>query len=636
MEQPQVGPRPALRRALPVLVLVVDLVVAAAARSEVPYEMTVIRTDGVADGVLSEDPLLATLRDASELVTLEDRTPQTLSVLESRIESDSERLVRVLRAEGYYDGRVEITAAGMPETALQAGDPETQPARDTQPVRVTIAVTPGPQYTLRSYTVDNAHPYGTPFPEPFELAEIGIALGDPATGRRIVRAEDQLIALLKNRGRPFAQVVDRMVIADHAAHAVDVTLTVDAGPEATFGGVAIEGLEDVDAELIQDRVTWEPGEPYDQAKVEALRTALAQLEVFRSVSVAPAADWVQPDGRLPMRILVTERPHRTIGGGISYATNDGPGARIYWQHRNLFGQAERLELRLAGSRRLSELAAEYRDNSFFEDIRFTFTADAGVRQELTPSFDGRSAQVAAGISFAYSDEITLSAGMRTKYSVIDLEGGVDDDSGESDEQRALLFGVPLALDYDLRDDPFNPTEGSLTRLTFEPIVTVSPSQLVLRTTLYQTGYWAPFDDDSVVLAGWGQIGGMIGAGLDTIPADERFFVGGGGSVRGYAFQFAGDLDDDGDPIGGQSMVALGAEARFRFLEDYGAVAFVEGGRTFDSGVPTFDEPLFWSAGIGARYYTDFGPIRLDVATPLNGRSGIDDSFQIYVSFGQAF
>jgi translocation and assembly module TamA len=634
-----------LRPAPPALILACGLVLAAAARAEVPYEVEVRRTDGVEESFFSDDPLLTTLRGASELVTLEDRVPQTLSILESRIESDQERLIRVLRAEGYYDGTVEIAVSGLPSEAVvpgavaaEAGDGGEQPAQ------VAISVTPGAQYTLNTYAIDNANPRGSPFPVPVELADIGVALGDPATGRLIVRAQDRLVEVLKNRGRPFAQVIDRMVTADHATHAVDVTLTVDAGPEATFGGLDIEGLEEVEAELIRDRIAWAPGEPFDQAKVDASRTELAQLEVFTSVSIAPAGDWVRDDGSLPMRILVTERDHRTIGGGVSYATSEGPGAQLYWRHRNLFGQAERLELRLAGSRRLSELAAEYRDNTLFEDIRYTFTADASVANQETPSFDSRSAEIASGVSYAYTDEITLSAGVRMKYSAIDESPddeeepprllAEDDEAG--DENRVLLFGAPLAFDYDLRDDRFNPTSGSLTRVTFEPLVTLSPTQLVLRASLYQSGYWAPFDDDSVVLAGWGQIGTMVGADRETMPADERFYVGGGGSVRGFAYQFAGDLDEEGDPVGGQSMVALGGEARFRFLEDYGAVLFLEGGRSFVDSVPSFGDQLFWAAGIGARYFTDFGPIRLDFAIPLNGRSGIDDDFQFYVSFGQAF
>ncbi|MGF1623245.1 MAG: autotransporter assembly complex family protein, partial [Alphaproteobacteria bacterium] len=555
--------------------------------------MEVTRTDGGEETLLSSDPLLETVRGASELVTLVDRVPLTLSILNNRIESDRERLVNVLRAEGYYDGTVEIRVTGLPPEAARPARPATsEPSPDAPritdegaavappPAQVTIAITPGQQYTLRTYAIENAHPYGSPFPVPIDLADIDVALGDPATGRRIVRAQDQLITVLGNRGRPFAEVIDRLVIADHAAQAVDVTLTVDAGPTATFGPIDIHGLEDVDAELIRDRITWMPGEPYDQAKVNAVRTALAGLEVFSSISIGPAEDWTLPDGSLPMRITVSERAHRTIGGSVDYSSTDGPGARLYWRHRNLFGQAERLEVRLAGSRRLSELAAEYRDNTLFDDIRYNFTAEASVRAQETPSFTSRAAEVASGVSYALDDEMTLSLGARVKYAVFLLEEEEREADGD-DEQRVLLFGLPLAWDYDLRNDRFNPSSGALTRVTLEPLlITPDPVQPALRATIYQTGYWAPFDDDSLVIAGWGQVGGVFGADRDAIPADERFYVGGGGSVRGFAYQFAGDIDENGDPLGGQSMVSLGAEARFRFLDDYGAVVFVEGGRAF--------------------------------------------------------
>lgn len=618
-----------MHSAVTALVLACVLLAAAAARADVPYEVTVTRTDGTEDSLLADDPLLATIRDASELVGLSDRVPQSPATLRNRMETDGDRLIRVLRAEGYYDGTVEITADNLPRTL--ATRPATEDGTDADPpvpVQVSIKVTPGPQYTLRTYAIDNAHPYGTPFPIEVDLADIEIALGDAATGQRIVRAQNRLTDLLADRGRPFAQVVDRLVIADHAAKAVDVTLTVDAGPQVRFGPLQIEGLDEVEAELIRDRIKWTEGAVYDQAVVDDTRTALAQLEVFSAVSIAPAEEWAEDDSRVPMRIDVTERDHRTIGGGISYSTTDGPGGRLYWQHRNLFGEAERLELELSASQRLQEFGAEYRDNSLFQDVRYTFTASSTVSFEQSDAFDSQSFENAVGVSYAHDDELNLSAGIRTKISNVD----------EGDEtDRFVLVGLPMAIDYDLRDSGFNPTGGTLSRLTLEPLlIAPDPSLVALRATLYQTGYWAPLDDDSVVLAGWGKVGATFGAGADTLPADERFYVGGGGSVRGFGYQFAGDIDDEGDPVGGQSMVALGAETRFRFLDDYGAVLFLEGGRSFADAVPSFDAPLFWGAGIGARYYTDFGPVRLDFAIPLNGRSGIDDGFQFYISFGQAF
>ncbi|MEZ5666177.1 MAG: autotransporter assembly complex family protein [Alphaproteobacteria bacterium] len=580
-----------------------------------PYRVVLVRPDGAPEGLLDSDPLLEVLRQASELVALQDRVPQTDSALQSRIDTDRERMARVLRAEGYYDGTVDIAAA--------------PPAGEDGTRQVTVTVNAGQRYGLRSFAIDNAYPPGTAFPIAVALDDIGIAIGDPATGEAIVGGQDRLVGVLADRGRPLAQVVDRMVVADHAAHAVDVTLTVDAGPEATFGPVAIEGLDAVEAALIRQRIGWREGEPYDQAAVDETRTTLAQLDVFGAVSIEPATDWVDADGRLPMLVRVTERAHRTIGGGLSYATSEGAGGQVYWQHRNLFGQAERLELRLAGTQRLVELAAEYRDNALLADPRYTVTAGITLDRERREGYSRRSLEAATGIAYALDDEITLSGGVRLAAREVDEE--------ERGRDRFTLVGLPLALDYDLRDDAFNPTEGGLTRLTVEPLyIAPDPSLFALRASLRQTGYWAPLGDDGVVLAGWAEVGSIVGVARDTMPADERFYVGGGGSVRGYAYQFAGDIDDDGDPLGGQSMAAVGAEARFRFLEDFGAVLFIEGGRSFADSVPTFDRPLLWGAGAGARYFTDFGPLRLDVAVPLNRRAGVDDGFQLYISFGQAF
>lgn len=624
-----------MRPALTFLIVIWGLLSSTGARSEIPYEVVVTRTDGQTDSLLSDDPLLSTIRDASELVSLADQIPRTVSILRSRINGDADRLIRVLRAEGYYDGTVEIDVQGLDPEALPQPQDSPDEEQNGTAVTVTIAVTPGPLYTLRSFAIDNAHPYGSPFPVDVDLADIDIALGDPATGRRIVRGQDDLVSLLEDRGRPLAEVVDRLVIADHDAKAVDVTLTVDAGPSATFGALEIDGLEDVDAGLVRRLIEWQEGDPYDQALVDETRGALAQLGVFRSVTIAPAEDWVAADGSLPLRLTVTERDHRTIGGGVSYGTNDGFGGELYWRHRNLFGQAENLELRLAGSQRLSELAAEYRDNSFFEDQRYTLTADAAFGYEQAQAYTNQTIEAATGISYAYDDSITFSGGIRTVVGKVEEDRLAD--AGDDDGEIFTLIGTPLAFDYDLRDDSFAPTSGTLTRLTLEPLFILSdPNVKAVRLSAYQTGYWAPFDDDSVVLAGWARAGSILGAASDTIPAGERFYVGGGGSVRGFAYQLAGDVDDAGDPLGGQSMFAVGAETRFRFLDDYGAVLFLEGGRTFPDAIPRFKAPLLWGAGVGARYFTDFGPVRLDVAVPLNGRAGVDDGYQIYLSFGQAF
>jgi translocation and assembly module TamA len=142
-------------------------------------------------------------------------------------------------------------------------------------------------------------------------------------------------------------------------------------------------------------------------------------------------------------------------------------------------------------------------------------------------------------------------------------------------------------------------------------------------------------DRRFVLAGRATLGSLVGEETDNVPADKRLYAGGGGSIRGYEYQSVGPLDADGDPLGGRSLIELNAEVRIRVTDQVGLVPFVDGGMVFDSVYPDFEEDLRWAAGLGVRYFTAFGPLRVDIAIPLNKRE-FDDSFQFYISLGQAF
>ena len=142
--------------------------------------------------------------------------------------------------------------------------------------------------------------------------------------------------------------------------------------------------------------------------------------------------------------------------------------------------------------------------------------------------------------------------------------------------------------------------------------------------------------DSIVLAGRVRGGVILGASRDRIAPTRRYYSGGGGSVRGYGFQDIGPRDAEGDPLGGRAIVEFSTEARFRFRafgQELGVVPFLDAGNVYPKGPGI--KGLQYGAGIGARYYSALGPMRLDVATPLNPRSG-DPTVAVYVSIGQAF
>jgi translocation and assembly module TamA len=149
------------------------------------------------------------------------------------------------------------------------------------------------------------------------------------------------------------------------------------------------------------------------------------------------------------------------------------------------------------------------------------------------------------------------------------------------------------------------------------------------------GYAEIFNSPDVTAAMRLAAGTIDGASTVSVPADERFYAGGGGSVRGYTFQSVGPLDGE-TPLGGRSLLEMSFECRFRVTDRLGLVTFLDGGTAFSGNHFETDEDIRWGTGIGFRYFTPVGPIRFDVGFPLNRRAHMDDSFQIYVNLGQSF
>ena len=156
----------------------------------------------------------------------------------------------------------------------------------------------------------------------------------------------------------------------------------------------------------------------------------------------------------------------------------------------------------------------------------------------------------------------------------------------------------------------------------------------MSTQAQVSGYF-PFDRaGDTVLAGRFKMGSILGGSIPDVPADRRFYAGGGGSVRGYAYQAVGPRLSDNTPEGGLSLTEASVELRRQITRQWGVVAFVDVGSVGTTSTPSFQE-FSTGVGIGLRYDLGFGPFRLDVATPVNPRQG-DAAVQVYLSIGQAF
>lgn len=567
-----------------------------------------------------DDRLRNLLRESSTSLRLKDRPTATRAGLQRRAEDDVKRFAAVLRSFGYYEGRVDYALRGQ-------GDGGTLPPAAGSPAVVVFTIDCGPPYLLAAVDLELTRPdrqFRRPMTEA-ELKQAGLTIGKPAEADLIIQAEQQAVELIRAEGYPLARAGERKATADTAAKTLSVTFAITTGDKATFGPVTVTGATEVDADFIAGYRTWQQGELFSPAQLAATRRELAASNLFLAADVRPGAA-VDDRGEIPIDIEVTERPHRTVGGGVDYSTADGIGANGFWEHRNLFGAGEKLRLHLKASQLQYGFESSFAKPEFLRH-RQTLVADAQAKEYTTDAYEGELADAFVGLERRFREYWTATFGPAAEYS--NLTGA------DSPNESFFLGGLRGKLRRDSTANPLDPTDGSRLELAVSPLTSLGGATTSFTTITLGGSTYLPLDQaHRYVLAGRARTGTVFGEERSALPANKRFYAGGGGSIRGYEYQKVGPLDANNDPIGGRSLVEAGLEFRARIGESIGLVPFIEGGNVFESTTPETSS-LLWAAGLGLRYYTAVGPLRLDFAVPLDQRE-VDKDFQIYLSIGQAF
>lgn len=563
----------------------------------VPYEVAV-------EGKLPDD-LKSLLEQVSDTARRVDRPPSSVTVLRRRAEDDVATLRTALRSEGYYDGTIDV---GVDSTA--------------EPVQVVFDVDAGPRYTFRQIAID-AQPQTAPFKVPRAEA-LGLKVGDPARAQVILDAEAALLAAAKNQGFALARIGKRSAVVDHDGRIMDVTLRIELGPLTRFGETTVSGLSGVEEDFVQRRIRWQSGEVITPERIEATRKELADSGLFSGVRIA-LAETAGADGEVPVAIQLAERKHRTIAVGARIRTDEGLGGNISWEHRNLFGDGEQVIVDIDVSEINLNLSTSFRRPDVIR-TDLALVADAEIANETPDAFDSRSIGASIGLEQRLGER--REVGISVAYRYADIE-----QFGERD--RFSLLSLPIYLNWDASNDRLNPSAGWRTNVYNAPFTDLLQTNLFFnRSLINYSHYVTVLDKPTIILAGRTALGAIVGADLLSIPADERFYAGGGGSVRGWGFQRAGQLDAQDNPIGGRSVFEASGEIRTQFTETLGGVVFVDAGAAYPETFPTFDN-LFVGTGFGARYFSPVGPLRADIGFPIDRRPS-DDAFQIYISLGQAF
>ncbi|WP_246611177.1 autotransporter assembly complex protein TamA [Aquisediminimonas profunda] len=538
--------------------------------------------------------------------------PANVAQIDRRAREDADLLSDVLRAEGYYDANV--------ETSVEAGDP--------RQLVVTLRADPGPIYRFSQVQVTGLEETGA---KSEELRNVfAVNPKDAVDADTVVQAETDLANRIKQKGFPFAKVSDPEVLVDHDARTATLTMHVEPGGERKFGAIVLTGNKlPFDAKHVGRISRFKTGEVFDQSKLDDLRRALVATGLVSQVRITPvpASDPVLAD----VAVVLEPAKMRTIAAEAGYSTGEGIRAEVSWTHRNLIRPEGAVTFRGVAGTREQYLGAILRQSNFRARDQ-VLNANIYASKVNRTAYEART--LGLGLGFERQTNIIWQKKWTWSLGTELLASRERDSTKIANAPRKTFFiaAFPGTLNYDGSDDLLDPSKGFRIGLRLSPEVSRQSGTFTYARAQFDGSYYLPAGN-RVVLAGRVRVGSILGAGTQSIAPSRRFYSGGGGSVRGYGYQLIGPRDAANTPIGGRSLTEFAVEARIR-LGSFGIVPFLDGGNVYTSPMPKFSK-FRLGTGIGARYYSSFGPIRIDVGTPLNRQTG-DSRITVAVSLGQAF
>jgi translocation and assembly module TamA len=577
---------------------------------EIRYSWTV---EGIASVGNAED-LLKAFRQQSALEA-DRKDPANAAQIGRRSRADADLLAELLRSQGYYDAVVE---------------PRTERSDGT--IHVVLDAETGQQYRFVSVDLPGLAAAG---PEAAKLRDaFGVKAGDPVIASDVIAAGAALTRALGQNGFAQAKLGEQQIEINHQTHFASLVLPVTPGPVARFGTIRVTGRPPFSARHVATIARFRPGDLYKQSKVDDLRRALIATTLVSSADIQLVP--VNAGRTVDLAVHLEPAPSHTIAGEIGYGTGQGARLEASWTDRNFFNPEGALTLRGVAGTSEQLAAVQFRRSNFLRrDQLLNLAASAG--HQKFDAYEARTISLAGDIerqsNFIWQKVWTWSYGAEILGTD---ERGAFDRSGIKQTRRFFIAALPLSLGYDGSDNLLDPTRGFRLSGRVSPEVSLHGGQSTYARTQIDASAYRPVSDN-VVVAGRIRLGTILGASSFDIAPSRRFYSGGGGSVRGYGYQQLGPRDADGDPVGGRGLAEFGLEARIRLKQfggNFGIVPFFDGGSLTTKALPSFGN---WrlAAGLGVRYYSSFGPIRVDLGVPLNRQKG-DGPVAVTVSLGQAF
>lgn len=569
---------------------------------------------------LNADQVRGALDSASLLRDLRNNDDAVPQDYVAAARADYRRLLTALYAAGYYAGTISITIDGVEAAAIE-------PLSAPDPINeIVITVDAGPRFTFGELSI-------APLPQQATLPE-DFTTGQPARSDRIRTAVSAGLTSWRDQGFAKARVTGEQITARHQAHALDVGVALDPGPRLRFGQLSVSGNRVVSDDRIREIAGLPEGAVYSPAEINRAERRLRRTGTFDSAALTEAEE-IGPDDTLTINAQISESKPRRIGFGLELSSVEGVTVSSFWLHRNFLGGAERL--RIDGE--IAGIDGETGGTNYRLRGNFTRPATFGpdtelyIRGEISREDepDYLLDKIAAEVGFTriLTDDLTAEAGVGV------LTAREESDLGT---REYTLLTLPLRATLDRRDAPGNASAGYYGDIRTTPFISVDGDVAGARIFADTRGYLTFGETRPITLAARAQLGSLVGADIDDAPADFLFYSGGGGTVRGQPYKSLGiDRIVGGNPVttGGTSFTGAQLEARFTVRDNIALVGFYDVGHVGDTAVPLEDGDWHAGAGVGLRYNTGIGPIRLDLGTPASGNNA-GESLQVYIGIGQAF
>ncbi len=573
-----------------------------------------------------DSQVLKSIKNVSLLVEQEKYPPPSYLALRSRILEEIKIIKQSCYAFGYYDAEVEYKI------------------KTHNKVKIVFSIDLKKAYKIESVNVRYIGKFSPEIPLPKNLPRmLYLKIDQNVDASKVQEAQQILLRFFMQYGYPFAKVSEPEAELNFKEHTAKITFPVKLHGLVKIQQTHVKPIESLDDNYVKNRIFWSQGDIFDASKVDRTKRNLVETSIFDSLSITPIPideETIHDNDEVPVIMDVNAKtaPPRSIIAGARYATSRGAQLHAGWTHYNIDGMGSKVGATITFSQKIKKIHGFHNIPDFLrprQNLENTVTLEDAKKRPYSLKTVG----LRSSIHREVSENLIIN------YGVTSENGNT---VRKHDERKISieLIGIPFGAKIDTTNSLLNPTRGF--RLSGDVVAYTGKldDSKGMAIVNGEFSFYLPFDrfihEDRGTIASFIKVGAIRIRDGDDIPPNKKFYAGGDHSMRGYGYQLVGPVDKNRIPLGGQSLLEFGTEARYKFTDTIGGVIFVEGGNVFDNTNFGKNKDLLWSTGFGVRYYTDFAPIRADIAFPLKRRKlagskkSYDNFYQFYISIGQAF